>query len=84
MLGDDNIYSLYLRTIKIKADTTRGESMIIPCAFDIEELVKEAEKNNSDELKFRINYAYSFGKDSASINWKSSDVFTIDLSGKDK
>ena len=84
LLGDDNIYSLYLRTIKIKADTTRGESMIIPCAFDIEELVKEAEKNNSDELKFRINYAYSFGKDSASINWKSSDVFTIDLSGKDK
>ena len=58
--------------------------MIIPCAFNIEDLVKKAEKNHSDELKFRINYAYSFGKDSASINWKSSDVFTIDLSGKDK
>ena len=84
LLGDDNIYSLYLRTIRIKADTTRGESMIIPCAFNIEDLVKEAGKNNSDELKFRINYAYSFGKDSASINWKSSDVFTIDLSGKGK
>lgn len=83
--GDDAVYSLYLRTIRIKADTaTGGETMIIPCAFNIEELVKEAEKNQSDELKFRINYANSFGKDSASINWKSSDVFTIDLSGKDK
>ncbi|CDD14182.1 hypothetical protein HMPREF1078_03048 [Parabacteroides merdae CL09T00C40] len=84
LLGDDNIYSLYLRTIRIKADTTRGEAMIIPCAFNIEDLVKKAEKNHSDELKFRINYAYSFGKDSASINWKSSDVFTIDLTGKGK
>ena len=84
LLGEDNIYSLYLRTIRIKADTTMGKSMIIPCAFDIEELVKRAEQNQSDELKFRINYAYSFGKDSASINWKSSDVFTIDLSGKEK
>ena len=84
LLGDDNIYSLYLRTIIIKADTTRGEAMIIPCAFNIEDLVKKAEKNHSDELKFRINYAYSFGKDSASINWKSFDVFTIDLTGKGK
>lgn len=85
LLTDDKIYSLYLRTIRIKADTTTsGESMIIPCAFNIDDLVKEAEKNNSDELKFRINYAYSFGKDSASINWKSSDVFTIDLPGKNK
>ena len=83
-LGDDKIYDLYLRTVRIKADTTRGESMIIPCAFNIENLVKEAEKNHSDELKFRINYAYSFGKDSASINWKSSDIFTIDLTGEGK
>ena len=60
------------------------ENMPKNCPMRGEELVKEAEKNNSDELKFRINYAYSFGKDSASINWKSSDVFTIDLSGKDK
>lgn len=84
LLGDDQIYSLYLRTIRIKADTTKGESMIIPCAFNIEDLVREAEKEHLDELKFRINYAYSFGKDSASVNWRSSDVFTIDLAGKDK
>ena len=84
LLGDDKVYSLYLRTIRIESDTTKGQSMIIPCAFNIEDLVKDAEKNNSDELKFRINYASSFGKDSASINWKSSDVFTIDLSGKGK
>ena len=52
--------------------------------YVMKDLVKKAEKNHSDELKFRINYAYSFGKDSASINWKSSDVFTIDLTGKGK
>ena len=85
LLGDDKIYSLYLRTIMIESDTTKGQSMIIPCAFNIEDLVKDAEKNNLDELKFRINYASAFGKDSLSIVWKSSsDVFTIDLSGKDK
>lgn len=81
LLGDDQVYSLYLRAIRIESDMTTGQSMIIPCAFNIEDLVKDAERNNSDELMFRINYANSFGRDSASINWRSSDVFTIDLSG---
>ena len=79
ILDDDRIYNLYLRTIRMKADTVRGESMIIPCAFNIEALVDEAKKDNASELKFRVNYAASFGKDSVSINWKSSDIYTIDL-----
>lgn len=84
-LGDDKVYNLYLRTIRTEADmVTKGESMIIPCAFNIEDLVKEAKKNAFEELKFRINYAYSFGKDSSSVNWRSSDVFTIDLTENEK
>ena len=57
--------------------------MIIPCAFDIHDFVdKIAKESSSQEVKFRINYASAFGKDSLSVVWKSSDIFTIELSEK--
>lgn len=83
LLGDDPVYSLYLRSILTSSDTTRGQSMIIPCAFNIEDFVNEAaRKTGSDEVKFRINYANAFGKDSLNITWKSSEVFTVNRSEK--
>jgi hypothetical protein len=55
--------------------------MIVSCAFDIKDFVNTASvKNGTDEVKFRINYVSTFGKDSLSIVWKSSDIFTINLS----
>lgn len=84
-LGDEKIYDLYLRAVLLESDTTAGQSMIVPCAFDIQKFVNDAAKRNgTSEVKFRINYASAFGKDSLSISaWKLSDVFTIDLSGKE-
>ena len=83
VLGNDLVYNLYLRTIRTAADadSVKGESMIIPCAFNIEDFVESfAQKNEANEVKFRINYANGFGKDSLSVIWKGSEVFTIDSS----
>ena len=85
VLNGDQVYSLYLRAIKTAegGEEDNGQSMIIPCAFNIQDFVKKVTgENNTDEVKFRVNYASAFGKDSASIVWKSSDVFTINPSGK--
>lgn len=85
-LGEDRVYSLYLRTIKVEdesGEAVNSQTMIVPCAFDIQDFVENvAGKNDNGEVKFRVNYASAFGKDSLSIAWKSSDVFTINPSGK--
>lgn len=83
-IDDDQIYTLYLRAfLKEEVETENGQSMIIPCAFDIHDFVdKIAKESSSQEVKFRINYTSAFGKDSLSVVWKSSDIFTIELSEK--
>ena len=80
-LGVDQVYSLYLRTFSLEEQSQTNQTMIVPCAFDIEDFINAvSEKNGTDEIKFRINYASAFGKDSLSVVWKSSDIFTINLS----
>ncbi|MBQ4161412.1 MAG: hypothetical protein IJD84_00730 [Parabacteroides sp.] len=80
-LDGDQIYSLYLRSFLKEGQPEVGQTMIVPCAFDINDFVNTVSvKNGTDEVKFRIHYASAFGKDSLSITWKSSDVFTINLS----
>lgn len=82
-LDSEQVYSLYLRTIRTESDSAKAQTMIIPCAFNIQDFVdKAAGKSSNGEVKFRVNYASSFGKDSLSINWKSSNVFTINPTGK--
>lgn len=82
-LDTEQIYSLYLRAYLAEEQSGVGQSMIVPCAFDIEDFVNHVSgKNGTQEVKFRINYATAFGQDSLSVVWKSSDVFTINLSGE--
>lgn len=84
-LDEEQIYSLYLRSYLSEGQSGAGQSMIVPCAFDIEDFVKSvSEKNGTQEVKFRINYATAFGQDSLSVVWKSSDVYTINLAGESK
>lgn len=89
LLGTDKTYDFYLRMIQSKtdADSVVGKSMIIPCAFDIQEFIKNAkitQKDNKDVVSFRINYVTSFDKDTTTVTWKGSEVFTVDLPGTGK
>jgi hypothetical protein len=80
-LDADKVYSLYLRSFSLNEPSQTSQTMIVPCAFDIKDFVNTVSvKNGTDEVKFRINYVSTFGKDSLSIVWKSSDIFTINLS----
>ena len=80
-LDADQVYSLYLRSFSLNEPSQTSQTMIVPCAFDIKDFVNTVSvKNGTDEVKFRINYVSTFGKDSLSIVWKSSDIFTINLS----
>lgn len=81
-LGDQKIYDLYLQMIKIKPDTLPGKSMTVPCAFDLQEFVRNAattQEGGVEQIKFRINYASGFNKDTTEYTgWKSTDPYTIE------
>ena len=84
-LGEKKIYELYLKTIKLKADTLPGKSMIIPCAFDFQEFVKSATtslEGSMEQIKFRINYVSGFNKDTTGYVWKSTEEYTIEKQAK--
>ncbi|RHJ77905.1 hypothetical protein [Parabacteroides sp. AM08-6] len=82
-IGDEKIYDFYLRTICLEDDTLSGRSMIIPCAFDIQNFVDAAnvsQEDGTDVIRFRINYVSGFDKDTTKCMWKSSDVIKIEKS----
>ena len=78
-LDNDKVYNLYLRSVLIEADTTvSANTMIVPCAFDLKDLVKQAlpssGSSEEQEIKIRINYVKGFNKDTTSCVWAASDV----------
>lgn len=80
-LNNRNEYDLYLRTIQLKGDTVAGKSMVIPCAFDLEDFIakaKTSQEGNVDVVRFRINYVSGFNKDTTARVWASSEVVTVD------
>ena len=81
-LDNDKVYNLYLRSVLIEADTTvSANTMIVPCAFDLKDLVKQAlpssGSSEEQEIKIRINYVKGFNKDTTSCVWAASDVYSI-------
>lgn len=85
-VGADGVHELYLRAIRTVAapDSVSGESMIIPCAFRIQSFVDSvAQADGTEEVSFRINYARSFGLDSLTVNFGTSDVLTVSVSGQE-
>ncbi len=82
--GSERIYELYLRSIVKTQENAKGSAMIIPGAFDIQELVKKAggTVSNPQEIKFRVHYVSGFAKDSTQCIWQTSDIFTINSAEK--
>lgn len=81
-LSEDNVYNLYLRTVLLKTDADQTtNTMIVPCAFDLQNLVKQAigttDNETEKEIKIRINYVKGFNKDTTACVWTSSDIYSI-------
>ena len=80
VLGSDEVYELYLRTIVTEPDTAvSSKTMIVPCAFNLNELVKKAGGTDTEsaEFKVRINYVKGFNKDTTACVWGTYDVYTL-------
>lgn len=84
-IGEDKIYDLYLRSIKLFADTLKKQTLIIPCAFDIQKFINSAqavEASGQQVVKVRLNYVSAFNKDTTKLMWKSIDNINIEKSAK--
>lgn len=78
-LGEGSVYNLYLRTMVVDTATASSKTMIVPAAFNIQDFVEGAAVADTEtkEVRFRINYAASFTKDTAACVWKQSEVFVV-------
>lgn len=85
---DGRFYNLYLRIIKKKEGTGDAKVLFSANAFDIEDFVKKIaiEENAAgmEEVRFKVNYASGFNKDTTKCQWASSSIYSIPVSQSGK
>lgn len=75
------VHQLYLRSFgPIAEGDSVVESLVLPEAFLIEELLERASSAGEDTLHFQITYPTGFNADSSRYNWGVSEVFSVPLS----
>ena len=79
-VNGDKVYNLFLRVIKTEGDKSISSTQQLINAFDMNRFIQDfqykEEQDSKKSLKYRINFANSFTKDSTQINWKASEVLT--------